>query len=141
MTAVISNAELEAIRMLEQGTGALAKDVVFTPSAVVFVVKQGDLGKAIGRQGKNIWRLEKMFGRGVQFVEEATELRNFAANLFAPAQVLEVKQSNSAGGKKMVFVKVDAKNKGLAIGAKGEKINRARTMLQRHFGIDDVKIV
>lgn len=126
--------------MLEKSTGALARDAVFTDSTIIFVVKQGDLGRVIGKQGKNIQKLKRLFSREIQVVEEASELRHFVSNLFAPAQVQEVKE-NSADGKKVLFVKVDPKSKGLAIGSRGEKINRARLLLKRHYGVDEVKIV
>ena len=140
MTLTISNAEFEAMGMLEKSTGALATDAVFTDSAIIFVVKQGDLGRVIGKKGMNIERLKRLFARDVQVVESAPELKHFVSNLFAPAQVQEVKQ-NSSGEKKVLMVKVDAKSKGLAIGTRGEKINRARLMLKRHYDIDEVKII
>lgn len=140
MSLTISNLELEAMGMLEESTGALATDVVFTHSSIIFVVKQGDLGKVIGKQGKNIQRLKRLFSREVQVIEGSHELKHFVSNLFAPAAVQDVKQSSSQG-KKVLLVKVDAKSKGMAIGSRGEKINRARLMLKRHYGIEEVKII
>ncbi len=126
--------------MLEKSTGALATDAVLTDSSIIFVVKQGDLGRVIGKQGKNIEMLKRLFSREVQVIEGSPELAHFAANLFSPAKVLEVKE-NASQGKRVLFVKVDPKSKGLAIGSRGEKINRARMMLKRHYNVDDVKII
>jgi len=140
LSTVLTNHELQAINLLERNTGAQAKDAVFTDSTIIFVVKTGDLGKAIGKQGRNIAALKRIFSKEIQVVEEAGELSSFVSNLFYPAQVIETKE-NLFESKKVLLVKVDSKSKGLAIGNGGEKIKRARLLLKRHYSIDDVKII
>lgn len=136
----ISNEDLQAIMLLEQNTGAHAKDVVLGEDAVIFVVEKGELGKAIGKQGANIARLRRAFGKEVQLVEEASDLKLFLANLFAPAKIMEVKQS-VVEEKMHVVVVVEHKDKGLAIGRGGERVKKARLLAKRHFDVEDLKIV
>lgn len=136
----ISNEELQAINLLEQVTGAHAKDAVISEDSIIFVVEKGELGRAIGKQGASINRLRKAFGRGVEVVEEASELQGFLANVFAPAQIRETRVSD-VQGRRVATVVVDPKNKGLAIGRGGERVRKARLLAKRHFGMDDVKII
>lgn len=139
MPALLTNAELESIGILASRTGATATDVVLSDDSVIFVVGKGDLGKAIGKNGSNIARLKSAFGRNVEIVEAAEGVKEFLANIFRPARVVEVREENQ-GGKRVAFVSVDAKDKGLAIGRGGERIKKARVLAKRRFGIDDVKI-
>jgi N utilization substance protein A len=139
MPALLTNAELESIGILASRTGASATDVVLTDDSVIFVVTKGELGKAIGKNGSNIIRLKSAFGRNVEIVEAADGIKEFLSNVFKPAKVLEVREENQSG-KKIAFVSVEVKDKGLAIGRGGERIKKARLLAKRRFGLDDVKI-
>ncbi len=122
--------------MLEAQTGAQAFDVLLTPESMIFVVKPGDLGKAIGKNGANLARLERMASRRVELVELSDTLEGFLANLFKPARIEKIQANGTS-----VIVKVDANDKGLAIGRGGSKINRARELVKRHFGVDELKVM
>lgn len=135
----LSNEDLQAINMLEQATGAKAIDVMMAEDAVYFVVEKGDVGKAIGKQGANIEKLRKVFGRNVELTENADTPSEFIANLFKPAVLKEVKE-NERDGRRTVHITVEDKDKGLAIGRGGSRIKKARLLCKRKFGIDDVKI-
>ncbi len=132
--------DIQFINLLERQTGARATDVVRSDTEIIFVVKKGDLGRAIGKQGANIARLRKSFGKTIEIVEEADDAKTFLKNVFYPVQVKSVEE-NVVGGRKIAAVLVDAKSKGLAIGKGGEKIKRARMLAKRHFEMDDVKIL
>jgi len=132
--------DIEAMGLLSRTTGAEARDVVLSDASVVFVVKIGDLGKAIGKQGSNIHKLERMFGKEVTVVEEAQSLGGFVSNLFSPARIVETREAGS-GVKKTLLVKVEPSSKGAAIGTGGSKIKRARLLLKRHYGFEEVRII
>ena len=137
----ISNDELALLNTLERSTGAKANDVFATNECVTFIVQQGDLGKAIGKQGANLEHLRRAFGNNVDLVEDAETLRAFLANIFRGVEFLSVEEKeDAASGRKIVFLKVNAEHRGKAIGRGGEKINRARALVKRKFGCDDVKI-
>jgi N utilization substance protein A len=126
--------------LLESNTGAKAKDAIVTDDAVIFVVGEGELGKAVGRNGMNARRLSSAFKKGVEFVESAPDVKGFLGNVFRPAKLVEVREE-MRDGKLTVTVSVDKADKGLAIGRGGERIKRARLLAKRHFGCEDVKIV
>ena len=136
----LSNEEIELARMLESATGARAKDVVVINNTIVFVVRKGDLGRAVGRQGTNLEMLRRSFGKNVEFIEHSEKQQQFLANVFRGVVFLSVEEKEF-NGKKTIFLKIEAKYKGRAIGRGGEKINRARVMLKRHFNYDDLKIL
>ncbi len=124
--------------MFEQLTSVQAFDVLLSQDSVVFVIKTGDLGKAIGKNGLTLARLERTMGRKVELVEFADNLEGFLRNLFKPAKLEQV-QINNAG--QNVVLRVEMQNKGLAIGRGGSKINRARELAKRHFGVIELKVM
>jgi N utilization substance protein A len=137
----ISNDELALLNTLERATGAKANDVYATGECVTFIVQQGDLGRAIGKQGANLEHLRRAFGKNVDLVEDADTLRDFLTHIFRGVEFLSVEEKeDAASGRKIVFLKVSEAQRGKAIGRGGEKINRARALVKRKFGYDDVKI-
>lgn len=130
----LTNDDIKSISLFEQLTGAVATDCVITESGVVFVVKEGEIGRAIGKNGASINRVRSAFGRQVTVVEKASELSAFVANIFSSIKVkVDMRQ---AGEKPIAIVKVDAKDRGNAIGRNGERIKTARMLVERHFGAD-----
>lgn len=136
----LSNEDLYLFEVLERVTGAKATDVVRKEDGVVFVVEPGDLGRAIGKQGAAIKRLRGVLDRKVEIVEYDADLPKFIGNLFLPALVTGVSEADVMG-KKILQVRVDPDKKGLAIGKGGEKVKRARLLVNRLFGVDDLKVL
>ncbi|MFH1471036.1 MAG: NusA-like transcription termination signal-binding factor [Candidatus Micrarchaeota archaeon] len=130
----LTNDEIKSISMFEQLTGAMALDCVFSDAGVVFVVKEGEIGRAIGKNGASINRVRTAFGRPVNVVENASELSAFVTNIFSSIDVkVEMRKT---GEKSLAIVRVDAKDRGNAIGRNGERIKMARMLVERHFGAD-----
>ncbi len=135
----ITNDEIVLVNALEQITGARASDVVVTDTSVTFIVRKGDLGRAIGRRGENLRKLRNAVCKNVEIVEESDDLKKFLTNLFHGI-AFERYEEKEVGGKKSVFLRVNASQKGKAIGKKGDKINTCRKLVKRHFGVDELKI-
>ena len=106
---------------------------------VVFVVKEGDMGIAIGKKGINISRVRKMMGRGIEVVEHSDDAVEFVKNLFSLARIKNVSLANKKG-KNIAIVEVDERDKGLAIGRDGCNILKAKVLAKRHHGIDDIMV-
>ena len=135
----LSNEDLQAINLFSQMTGAHAADFLQTEETVFFVVGKGEIGRAIGKQGANIERLRKAFGKPVELAETADSLDAFLRGIFLPAQIKDIKLMEK-NGKKTVNVTVEGKDKGLAIGRGGARIKKARLLAKRQYDVEDVKI-
>ena len=130
------------IALFESLTGAHAKDCLVLEGEdgrIVFVVKSGDMGLAIGKNGSNINRVNKQIGRHVEVIEYSEDPKEFVRNLFQPAAVKNVAISTK-GDRQIAIVDVAAKDKGLAIGKNGRNINKVKLLAQRHHTVDDVVI-
>ncbi len=135
----LSQEDFQLLNMLEDKTGVRGLDVLRTEAAMIFLVPPGSVSQAIGKQGQNRFRLAKAVGMPVEFVEKSDDLGTFVRNAFRPAQVRDVGVREHEG-KKRVSVKVDAQDRGLAIGKGGERIKRARLLAKRYFDVDDIKL-
>jgi transcription termination/antitermination protein NusA len=131
---------MQFIALFEKTTGAHAKDCLMTEDdRIVFVVKSGDMGLAIGKNGNNINRVNKQIGRHVEVIEYSEDPKEFIRNLFQPAAVKNVAISTK-GDRHVAIVDVAAKDKGLAIGKNGRNIKKVKNLAQRHHKLDDVVI-
>uniref|UniRef100_A0A7J3ZKK9 Probable transcription termination protein NusA n=1 Tax=Fervidicoccus fontis TaxID=683846 RepID=A0A7J3ZKK9_9CREN len=134
--------ELRYIALFQDVTGATVKDCILldNENAVIFIVKKGDMGLAIGRKGANVKKLRKILGKDIKIVEDGETVEDLAINCVAPARVRGVKVVEISG-KKRVYISVDPKDKGIAIGKNGKTIARTKLILRRYFDVDDVIIV
>jgi N utilization substance protein A len=129
------------IALFERLTGAIARDCIVDEEndRIIFVVKNGDMGLAIGKNGNNINRVKKSIGKHIEIVEHSDDLNEFVANALQPVAVKKV-QIVSKDCKRMAYVEVMSKDKGLAIGKNGRNILKAKVLAQRHYGLEDVVI-
>lgn len=134
--------EMSYISLFESITGATAKDCVIAEdnSYIIFVVKQGEVGLAIGRNGVNIKRLKQYISKPIDIVEYSDKPKEFIKNTFAPARLTAIEILERADGKKIARVEVQPEDRGIAIGRNGRNIAKARILAKRHFGIEDIKL-
>jgi N utilization substance protein A len=129
------------IALFESLTRAVARDCYIDDEndRVIFVVKNGDMGLAIGKNGNNINRVKRSIGKHIEIVEFSDDVDEFIANALQPVSVKKV-QVVTKESKKLAYVEVPSKDRGIAIGKNGRNINKAKVLAQRHYGLEDVII-
>jgi N utilization substance protein A len=129
------------IALFESLTRAVARDCYIDDEndRVIFVVKEGDMGLAIGKNGNNINRVKRSIGKHIEIVEFSDDVDEFIANALQPVSVKKV-QVVTKESKKLAFVEVTSKDRGIAIGKNGRNINKAKVLAHRHYGLEDVII-
>ncbi|MBS7250281.1 MAG: NusA-like transcription termination signal-binding factor [Candidatus Freyarchaeota archaeon] len=138
----LTSTELRYIALFESITGAVVKDCIVDEEEgrIVFVIKPGDIGMAIGKRGTNIKRVRDFIKKPIDVVEYADTPEDFIKNTLAPARIKSIHITEKRNGRKVAVVNVDPKDKGIAIGKAGKNVARARLLARRHFQIDDVII-
>jgi transcription termination/antitermination protein NusA len=141
MEVKLTTEGIRYIALFESLTGAIARDCIVDEEndRIIFVVKNGDMGLAIGKNGNNINRVKKSIGKHIEIVEHSDDLNEFVANALQPVAVKKV-QIVSKDYKRLAYVEVMSKDKGLAIGKNGRNIQKAKVLAQRHYGLEDVII-
>lgn len=124
--------ELQFFSYFSKIAGVEAVDFEKTEFGLVFLVQKQDLGRAIGKQGSTIEKLRRAFKQNVFVFADSSELEEFVHNLFNNITItnLEIRE---AMGEKAVFMMVDEKDRGLAIGKEGMRIKIAKKLLKRKF--------
>ncbi len=135
----LTSDEMKCIALFESITGATAKDCLIDEKSerIIFLAKQGEMGLAIGKAGKNIQTLRNMTGRQVEVVEQADTPEQLIRNALAPAKVNDIRITEKPE-RKIVVVEVDPRDKALAIGKNGRTIDKTRMLAKRYFQIDHV---
>ena len=134
--------EMRYIALFESITGATAKDCIVDNdlNRIIFIVKEGNIGMAIGRRGKNIHLLEKMTGKKHEIIEHSENPAQFIKNALKPAKIEEIRITERPDGKTIAVVSVKPKDKGVAIGKNGRNAERIRFLAKRYFQIQNVSI-
>lgn len=138
----LTSKEMRYIALFESITGAAVKDCVLDEEAdrAIFIVKEGDIGMAIGKGGKNIRLLERMTSKKHEIIEYSEDTAQFIKNALKPARVTEIRITERPDGKTIAVVAVDPKDKGVAIGKNGRNAERIRFLAKRYFQIQNVSI-
>jgi N utilization substance protein A len=124
---------IEELRILTKST---ALDCVIDDrfDRVIYVIRPGDMGLAIGKKGENIRRLQNVLGKRIEMVEYADTTDAFITNIFKPAEVTRIERTTED-----VPVNVIVRQRsdlGIAIGKAGCNIEKARILCRRFFGIE-----
>ncbi len=137
----ITPEELRYLSILEELTGALGIRCIMDEenNKLIFLVKDTDVGKAIGKGGKNVKLLRALLKKNIEIVAYADDIEGMVRNLFPSVKILGV-DIVKRGDSKTVIVKVAEEDKGRAIGREGRNIKRARLVLQKLFGVNSVVI-
>ena len=139
----LTSQEMRYIALFESITGATVKDCIIDDdlNRIIFVVKKGQVGMAIGRQGKNIHLLERMTSKKHEIIEHAENPAQFIKNALKPARVKEIRITERPDGKSIAVVSVNPRDKGIAIGKNGRNAERIRFLAKRYFEIQNVSIM
>lgn len=127
---------IKYMSFFESITGAKLKDCILSDGTLTFVVQEGQAGRAIGKNGSNIRKIEGALNKKVRVVEFDAGLMKFISNLIYP---LEAELSEEEG---VVMLRSrDTKTKALLIGRDSQNIRKTGEIVRRYFDVKKVKVV
>lgn len=133
----LDNETLKLIGFFEHLSRARVKDCFFYNDKIVFIVYPGEMSKAIGKQGANVKKLERMSKKKIKIVEFNEDVCMFVKHYLKPIQVAEVKLENEE-----VLIKVDGvRDKGLIIGRDAKNLIHLKDVVKKYFTVNDIKVV
>ena len=138
----ITENEMRYMALLENMTGATIVDCIIEDNqdTVIFAVKKGEVGLAVGKGGEKIKRFRRMTNKQVEIYEYIDDAEKFIRNALKPAKVKEIRLVDRIGGDRIAMVNVESKDKGIAIGRNGQNIKKIRFLAQRYFGLNTIVI-
>lgn len=128
--------EIKYITMFEKKTGATVKDCITADDDLTFIVKEGDMGLAIGKNGVIINKIKKEMKKEIHIYEHSNKPDQFIKNLFYPINIEKVEIEG-----KSARIHLDPGDKKRAIGRGGKKIKNVKDIAKRHLGIEEILIV
>ena len=142
MTIKFTTNEIRYIALFESMTGAMVKDCIVDDEngKIIFLVKKGDMGLAIGKRGSTVSKVQKAVDKGVEVIEHSDDPAEFITNIMSPAKLKSIKILQRENGEKIATLEADSKNKRIAIGKGGQNIEKARFLSKRQHNINNIII-
>lgn len=131
--AVTLTAELIGyINTLENISKAKVKDSFIDKNGIlVFVINQGEIGKAIGKGGVNIRRLSTLLKKKVKLIEFNENVLEFVKNSIQPLQASLTQEDN-----KIILESTDTTTKAKLIGRDRQNIIALNELVNRYFKVE-----
>jgi transcription termination/antitermination protein NusA len=135
MQKIIYNKDIIGfITFFESMTHTGVKDCI-DGQQLIFVVDQGDIGRAIGRQGSNVKRLEAALKKRIKIVEFNPDAAQFLKNLISPLKA-EVSEQDGM----LVMSSDDTRTKSLIIGRNAQNLEGYQNIVRRYFSDKTLKV-
>ena len=126
---------MKLMALFESMTGAKVKDCIANEK-LIFVMEENEMGKAIGKNGVNIKRMENMLKKKIKLVEFSSDVLQFVKNMIYPIEVLGIIQEDN-------IIKIhgkDTSTKAMIIGRERQNINHLSDIVKRYFNIKEIKV-
>jgi len=125
--------------LMERISGVRVKDCFSDENneTIYFVVETGHLGKAIGKGGINIKRVQHELKKKIRIIEYRMNVVNFVKNVIYPIKVEEVIENDG----EVLIKDPSKKTKSLLIGREGRNLKLINRAVKRFFPDKEIKIV
>jgi N utilization substance protein A len=117
------------LRAFEEKTGVNARDCFSIEDDIVFVVNEGEAGKAVGKNGLKVRPLRNIFEKNVSVVEFSQDVDRFIKNLFYPGNITKIKQGDGS-----IKVWIEQKDKPAVFSNGARKVKVASVISERYLG-------
>ncbi|MEK6955893.1 MAG: NusA-like transcription termination signal-binding factor, partial [Nanoarchaeota archaeon] len=124
------------INLFENLTGARVKDCITEERKLIFLVEEGNIKQALGKENSNIFRLQKLLKKDIEIIGYSDDVSKFVRNLIYPNRADEIKIDNN----NVIIVINDQVMKGRAFGRGRENLKKINDLVKKYFKME-VKIV
>lgn len=124
---------IKLISLFETLTRSKVKDCIES-NILMFVVKRGEIGKAIGKKGSNIKRIENVLKRKIKIVEFNDDIEIFVKNLIAPIKVENITKEDDT----IIISDANNQTKGRLKGRDSQNLKEYKKIVSRYFDIKDI---
>jgi len=104
---------------------------------LTFIVKENELGRAVGKRGFKVKLLEKTMNRKIKILEFNSDLVTFIKNTIYPLQTKNIEEADGV----ITIEAFDSKNRGYLIGRAAQNLHNFEKIIKRHFSISEIKVL
>jgi len=124
------------ISLFESLTLTKLKDCIVNKQ-IIFIVQENQIAKAIGKNGSNVRRLEKILNKKVKIVEFNPDIIRFIKNFIYPIKPKDINKEDYT----ITIMGSDTKTKGMLIGRESQNLKILKEIVRRYFKVEDIKVV
>lgn len=128
---------IRLITLFENITGCTVRDCVLEDDVVYYIIHEGKLGLAIGKNGSSIKNAEKIIRKKIKVFEYDSDPISFVKKIIPHTKNIELTENE---GKKIIRIKVSKRDKPFVIGRGGKNIKIYRKILKRNHKIYDIEV-
>ncbi|MBI2565251.1 NusA-like transcription termination signal-binding factor [Candidatus Woesearchaeota archaeon] len=127
---------IQYITLFESVTKTNLKDCLSEGETLIFIVEPEQMGKAIGKNGKTVQRLQHLTKKRIKIVEFSEDVINFIKNLITPLQIDDVSLKDETA----IVTTSNAQIKNALIGRNSSKIKQYEKIVQRFFQVKNIQV-
>ena len=128
---------MQFITIFETLTRASVKDCFLNNEKVVFIVNPGNISKAVGPNGRNVHKVERLLKKKIKVIEFSPDPIKFVRNYLFPIKPKTIEMKNND-----IEIKAETSNeKGILIGRDRKNITNLKEVIDKYFKINDIKIL
>lgn len=128
---------IKVISLFESITKTQLRDCFEMGDTLYFVLDTESMGKAIGKSGANVKRLQALMKRKIKMLEHSEDLATFIRNLIYPITARQIEITEG----KIVITGQETKDKAILIGRNASNLNQLKSIIQRYFEITELKVM
>ena len=136
----LNTEDMKCMTLFENLTGARARDYIKSGGRACFIVEEGDMGLAIGKNGINVKKVRQALNTNIMVIEYSPEKQDFIRNIFHPVKLKNISFNQDPEGNNIATINAGKKDRGRIIGEGGYKIKLARQIAARHHDIQDINL-
>ncbi len=121
------------INLFETITGAKVRDCFYDKGVLIFLVEEGNVKMALGKNNSNMTRISRILKKNVDVVAFSNDVRKFVSNLIYPT-----KADISLDGRNIKIKTTDTFSKGKIFGRGRENLKRIKSIVKNYFDIDEI---
>lgn len=125
------------INLFESLTNAKVKDCFLDGDKLVFLIEEGNVKKALGRNNSNVERISRILKKEIKIIAFSNDVCKFVSNLIYPNKADEIKVDN----KFVDIIVSDNVVKGRIYGRGRENLKRVNNIVKNYFDIDEIRVI
>jgi transcription termination/antitermination protein NusA len=129
---------MQFMNIFSSVTNAELKDCFYDQTqTLVFVVKENELGKAIGKRGFKVRLLDKALNRKIKIVEFNPDVVQFIKNVVYPIETKSIELKE----KTVIIEALDSHSRGFLIGRAAQHLRNFEFIVKRYFDITEIRVL
>ena len=130
------SSSIKFMTLFESMTGAKVKDCILNEK-IFFIIEENSMGKAIGKNGSNIRRIENILKKKIKLAEFSNDVLQFIKNIAYPVEINNIKNENGV----ITIQGKDTNTKAMLIGRDRQNINHTIGIVKRYFDVKEIKVM